>query len=136
MVERPIKKSERQAAANSEATEVQVPSEVQQSKPKPTPRSERAERSSERGNDRGSERGNDRGSERKGRDDRKGKGKDSRRDEPQSRVSPALMRGPRPTQPRVVETPPEATAEPQEATDETETSTEASSDEAAEATEA
>lgn len=89
MVERPIKKSERQAKAESgESQDISAPSEERNSRPA-------------RNNDRDRDRSKGKG---------KGKGKKGSRDdsEPKQMINPALARGPRPVKPQ----PPVAVEEP------------------------
>nr|WP_290223122.1 hypothetical protein [Trichocoleus desertorum] len=109
MVERPIKKSERQVADNpsSDAAEFQG-SEASDSgtrnseeRGRSRPSRDKADRN-DKGSDRSGDRGGDRGK-------RKGRGRDQEDDRARTPVNPALMRGPKPTQskPPVVQPEPE-----------------------------
>ncbi|MBD2099150.1 hypothetical protein H6F90_29230 [Trichocoleus sp. FACHB-591] len=117
MVERPIKKSERQVADNpssdaagfqgSEASDSDTRNSEERVRSRPS--RDKSDR-----NDKGSDRGSGRGGDR---DKRKGRGRDQEDDRARTPVNPALMRGPKPTQPKppVVQPEPEveenATAE-------------------------
>jgi hypothetical protein len=112
MVERPIKKSERQPApaddsaisATSEASEASEANAQPRSAPPPPTR-----RSSETREDRGEGR-EDRGDRRDDRGDRRssGKGRRNSQDEPKQAVNLALMRGPKPVKPVAPAPEPEA----------------------------
>ncbi|MBD0346476.1 MAG: hypothetical protein ICV63_16945 [Coleofasciculus sp. Co-bin14] len=93
MVERPIKKSERQTVAPSSDVSEQV-------KGKERPTEESVDSTSRRSFQK--------------KDKSKGKGKRDQKDSAPSRVNPALVRGPKPTQPKppVLEETPEETIEP------------------------
>src|ERR671932_531688 len=106
MVERPIKKSERQAmASNSDVTETVKENEGQAQEasldeisPSPSPRNTPRPILGKEGKDRGTDRDRDRDKDR-GRG--KGRGKGNQREESRpSNVNPALMRGPKPTKPK------------------------------------
>ena len=96
MVERPIKKSERQATEqpSSDAAGFQE-SETPDSGARNSEERGRSRPSRDKGdrNDKGGDRGGDRGK-------RKGKGRDQEDDRARTPVNPALMRGPKPTQPK------------------------------------
>ncbi len=116
MVERPIKKSDRQAiASNTDVTEAVKETEGQAQEashdeisPSPsarnTPRPILGKEGKDRGTDRDRDRDNDRGTDRDRDRDRgrgKGRGKGNQREESRpSNVNPALMRGPKPTKPK------------------------------------
>ena len=95
MVERPIKKSERQATdkPSSDAAGSQESAALDSG----------TQNSEERGRNRSSRDKGDRGK-------RKGRGRDQEDDRAKTPVNPALMRGPKPTQPKppVVQSEPEA----------------------------
>ena len=116
MVERPIKKSDRQAiASNTDVTEAVKETEGQAQEashdeisPSPsarnTPRPILGKEGKDRGTDRDRDRDrdNDRGTDRdRDRGRGKGRGKGNQREESRpSNVNPALMRGPKPTKPK------------------------------------
>jgi hypothetical protein len=103
MVERPIKKSERQAKPEGESSEsvAQAPPTVPpaalptRNVERPTLNKDKDKESGSRENDRSS-RENDRGSKENDRGKGRGRGK-GRDEEPRQMVSPALLRGPKPT---------------------------------------
>ena len=102
MVERPIKKSDRQAEPalenNTDESVVESNTERPSSRPVPKSKSERSERDSERSS----------GGKDKGRGGKKG----SFDDEPKAAFNPALARGPKPVKaPVIVEQPIEAVDE-------------------------
>jgi hypothetical protein len=99
MVERPIKKSERQttnqpssdAAGFQESEAPDAGASNSEERVRSRPSRDKSDR-----NDKGSDRGGDRGDRGK----RKGRGRDQEDDRARTPVNPALMRGPKPTQPK------------------------------------
>lgn len=118
MVERPIKKSEREAAKQTDQSEMaSATSEVAPAQvapaasnvPKPVKKGDRPVSSEEGGEDRSEDRG--RGGKGQGKGRGKGRGSD-RDDAPKAPFNPALVRGPKPT--AKVEAPPVAEETPSE----------------------
>jgi hypothetical protein len=106
MVERPIKKSERQASsvpdqASSGSDQTEVKSETRSSLPPPIKDKERKERKEDRPPRKGKSEG--------------GRGKGAREELPAKPANLALMRGPKPVKPKLVEEEPVAEAPEAEA---------------------
>lgn len=104
MVERPIKKSERQAKPEGESSETVAKALPTRNVDRPTLSKDKPK--SDDNGDKGSDRGKDKG---------RGKGR-GREEEPRQMLSPALARGPKPTKPKppepeVEETPVDVTEE-------------------------
>ncbi len=113
MVERPIKKSERQT--ENPSTSSDATPQASDSKPSAPPK---PQRSSERSDDRPSGRSDDRPAGRNDRSSGRGK-RGSQDDEPKQMMNPALMRGPKPVKAPIAPEPqPEAIEETTEETTE------------------